>query len=405
MPELYRREFHPEAPRLHDFVGDRATYLADDIYRRVRDRPSVSAVLTAIEDGALWADPDRLWNIALTGGLRAPSFRMVRDGSTLSRADTCRPAGVGHAELDDLIEPNRVLELHDAGASLVLQGLQHTDAAFAQLSTNLALDLDQPVQVNAYISPADARALDMHFDFHDVIVVQLAGRKRWRVWAPLERTSRPVKSGASIAPPRIDELGAPLVDRSLVAGDCLAVPRGFPHATETVDDASTHLTIGIMALTWERVIRRFLTAGVSGTALADRLAAGALEEGYDAGVALSAMSDVLDADALRGAVASEVWRRQPRTRLRPRCARVPSPEQSLRVTPGPLLRLARSNGRSRLELGDRCIVVPAEAHELIAAVLTTARPFVVDDVLGDLEVASAMVVLQRLVAEGVLAFA
>ena len=160
----------------------------------------------------------------------------------------------------------------------------------------------------------------MHFDFHDVIVVQLAGRKRWRVWAPLERTRRPVKSGAAIAAPRLDELGPPLVDRSLMAGDCLAVPRGFPHATETIDDDSTHLTIGIMALTWERVIRRFLTTGGSGTALADRLEAGALSAGYDASAALTALDDAVHPDAL-AMCRHEVWRRQPRTRLRPRCAR------------------------------------------------------------------------------------
>src|SRR6185436_13979592 len=103
---------------------------------------------------------------------------------------------------------------------------------------------------------------------------------------------------------------------------------------------------GIMALTWERVIRRFLTTGGSGTALADRLEAGALSAGYDATAALSTLGDALHSHALRDAVATEVWRRQPRTRLRPRCVRALSPEQALRITAGPLLRLTRSDGRS-----------------------------------------------------------
>ena len=61
---------------------------------------------------------------------------MVRDGATLPRTQLCRSAGVGHQRLDDLIEPNRVLEAYDEGASLVLQGLQHSDPAMARLSTN-----------------------------------------------------------------------------------------------------------------------------------------------------------------------------------------------------------------------------------------------------------------------------
>ena len=66
-----------------------------------------------------------------------------------------------------------------------LQALQFTDRTFAELSTNLALELDHPVQINAYLTPPAEQGLDIHFDFHDVIVVQLAGRKRWRVWRPL----------------------------------------------------------------------------------------------------------------------------------------------------------------------------------------------------------------------------
>ena len=84
-----------------------------------------------------------------------------------------------------------MLELHAAGATMVLQGLQLTDPHLARVANNLALALDHAVQVNAYLSPAAARGLELHFDHHDVFVLQLDGRKRWRVWEPLERTRHP----------------------------------------------------------------------------------------------------------------------------------------------------------------------------------------------------------------------
>ncbi|MEJ7720151.1 MAG: cupin domain-containing protein [Ilumatobacteraceae bacterium] len=126
--------------------------------------------------------PTTLWDDALTRGLRAPGFRLVRDGDTLPRASVTRAAGIGNETVSDVIQPNKVLELFDSGASVVLQGLHFTNPALARLANNLALDLDQPVQINAYLSPASARGLDLHFDFHDVLVVQLSGSKRWRVW-------------------------------------------------------------------------------------------------------------------------------------------------------------------------------------------------------------------------------
>ena len=128
-------------------------------------------------------------------GSARPAFRLVRLGSTLSRRDYCRTAPIGNEQLADVVEPNRVLEHYAGGATVVLQALQFSDRIFAELSTNLALELDHPVQVNAYLTPPAEQGLDIHFDFHDVIVVQLAGRKRWRVWRPLARSERPLKRG------------------------------------------------------------------------------------------------------------------------------------------------------------------------------------------------------------------
>ncbi len=217
------------------------------------------------------------------------------------------------------------------------KGCSTSTCPYARLSTNLALDLDQPVQVNAYLSPVETKGLDLHFDYHDVIVVQLAGSKRWRVWEPIERTRRPAKSGAAIPLPQFDELGTPLVDLVMHAGDCLALPRGFPHAAETVDDESVHLTIGIMALTWERMLRNAI-GEPSGTALADRLAVAGLESSYDPAAALDWLRTTIAGDRFRDEVAKAVWRRQPRTRLRPRRESFDlAADMPVRVTPGPLL--------------------------------------------------------------------
>lgn len=410
MPDAVRREFHSDAPRLDAFVGDCSAYLSADVYRRLRVH---HAGWCAPAPTPAWASAEHVWSLILERGLRAPAFRVVRDGSTLGRADYCRGAGVGNRDLDDVVEPNKVLELHQNGATVVLQGIQHVDPAFARLSTNLALDLDQPVQVNAYLSPADARGLDVHFDYHDVLVAQLAGTKRWRVWEPIERTRRPVKNGPGIPMPTLDELAEPLIDRIVQPGDCLAIPRGFPHAAETVDDESSHLTIGIMALTWERVIRRLLATGVSNTALADRLPAGSLDgpdpertaSAYDPSAAVAALAARLDPVALRSAVATEVWRRQPRTRLRPRRSPTIDAEQPLHFTPGPLVWLDGGPEATRLHLGDRRLRLPPDSARLVRSVLAHAGCFTADDVRDGLDLDATMIVLQRLTDEGLLAVA
>ena len=79
-----------------------------------------------------------------------------------------------------------------------------------------------------------------------------------------------------IRQPSPDELDGALLDRVLEPGDCLAIPRGLPHAAETMDAESAHLTIGIMALTWNRVLRDLIDDMAAGSALADRLPFGGL---------------------------------------------------------------------------------------------------------------------------------
>ena len=383
-----RRVHHPDTPGLGALVPDPGAFLTADFDRRL--------VLTPECDVAAFTTPASLWADVVERGARTPTFRLVRDGATLAPSTYCRRAGVGHRTITDVIQPNRVLELHAAGATMVVQGLQFTDPHLARVANNLALDLEQPVQVNAYLTPQAAKGLELHFDYHDVFVVHLEGSKRWRVWEPLERTRLPVRA-ARVPMPTLDELGQPALDRVFRPGDVLYLPRGFPHAAETVDAASAHLTIGVVAFSWHQAVRH---------AVDDAVAAGALRATVrldgSSRPGLEELGTHLAPDAVRRWLAREVWRRQPATRLRPRVAPAVELDTSVRLTPGPLLWLAADGPRCELGLGDRALSLPAEAHRFLAALLATDGPFRLAALDADLDAGSRLVVGRRLVEEGVL---
>ena len=365
-------------------------------------RPLASRV-SALER---FGDADVLWDDLLRRGTRRPAFRVVRAGTTVAGRDVTRRAGIGNHDLDDLVAANQVIDRYRRGDTVVLQGLHHTNPHLARLANNLALDLDHPVQVNAYLSPSNARGLDLHFDFHDVFVVQLGGSKRWRVWAPLARTTNPVKGRHSIVAPRSEELGDPLLDITMAAGDCLYLPRGYPHAAETVDRHSDHLTIGLVAVTWQRVLRKAIDAEVAAGRLTGALPVGLLEPGValpvDA-VGVDGLRRRLTDETLRHWMAREIWRRQPATRLRPRVAPALD-SRRLVITPGPLLWLTKIEDRAVLGLGDRILDLPAEAHDFLSGLLDAECPITIGSLKG-LDDESRAVVLRRLLAEGILAHA
>lgn len=363
-----------------------------------------AALSTAATNGgrpARIADVDRLWKDLLGRAPRAPMFRLVRDGVTLPASAYCRAAGVGHRSIDDVIQPNRVVELHRQGATVVLQGLQLTNPRLARFANNVALALDHPVQVNAYLTPRHARGLELHFDFHDVFVVQLDGHKRWRVWEPLARTHDPVRSGPRPAMPAFDELGDPMMDFTTAAGDCLYLPRGFPHAAEAVDAPSSHLTVGVIGVTWHKVVRAALDAAVTDPTLRASVPVGALDAADPLAPDLAPLVHQLDPVRVCSWLADEIWRRQPATRPQPLVAPAVAPDRPVRVTPGPLLWLHPDGDRALLGLGDRHLDLPVEAHPFLAALLAEPAAFDAAAWDGPLDLDSRAAVLHRLAIEGV----
>lgn len=398
---LVRRQPHPEAPGLADLVDDVERFRSDDVYRRPRVTEPASR-----RDPSRFADPASLWADLLGRSARRPSFRLVRHGITADSARLTRPARIGDRDLTDLAAPNRIITGYRAGSTVVLQGLHLTDPALARFANNLALELDQPVQVNAYLSPSSARGLDVHFDYHDVFVVQLEGTKRWRVWAPTDRSRDPIGGKHAVPRPTLEELGDPVLDLVLEAGDVLYLPRGHPHVAETTDRSSAHLTVGLLAITWHRVVRRAIDDEIEAGGLRSSIPLSTLDAEAAGGPAGTPPLAGLDLDltsvAVRRWVAQEIWSKQAATRLRPiepvDPARVDGP---LAVAPGPLLTLHAEGGRSVLFAGDRTIDLPDEAHPFLAALLQAGDGFCRRDLPG-LDDESSRVVVARLLDEGVL---
>ena len=155
----------------------------------------------------------------------------------------------------------------DRGATIRIVGAQRFHPPLLRLTRELERFFSFPVHVNLYWTPAQQQGLNRHWDTHDVLVLQVAGRKHWRVFeAPV---TLPLQSppplpfedqqalahgrGAVRTDEQMRELSgrARLLDEfTLEQGDALYLPRGFPHEAWTTDQSSAHLTIGIHVLTW-----------------------------------------------------------------------------------------------------------------------------------------------------------
>lgn len=357
---------------------------------------------------------------------RTPAFRLVRDGRPLAPASYTRTARIGGQSVSGVADPAAIFAEFRKGATIVFQGLQRSCPPLTRFCRALELDLSHAVQANAYITPAGSRGLAVHYDTHDVFVLQLAGTKQWSVHEPVladPLTSQPWRGDACLS---VGEAGLPVGEAclsvDLQAGDVLYVPRGFLHSARAQEELSAHLTIGVVTTTWHDVVRD-VVAGVAGEADFRRaLPVGFATEPFASGpdglaaeveetlARLRKWIDDVDPRAVSADVVRRFWSGRPQvlagqlqqllavdgigddTRLRRRegsvCHLVPDGAGA-------------EGGTLTVVLGGRDLHMPAALHPAMARV-ATGRTFRLGE-LGDLlDEPSRLVLARRLVVEGLL---
>lgn len=98
------------------------------------------------------------------------------------------------------------------------------------------------VGANIYLTPAGTQGFAPHYDDIEAFVLQLEGRKRWRVYKPITKAEQlPRFSSGNF---QQSEIGEPIIDCVLEPGDLLYFPRGYIHQANACDDVhSLHITV------------------------------------------------------------------------------------------------------------------------------------------------------------------
>ncbi|GIJ81013.1 Cupin superfamily protein [Micromonospora phaseoli] len=356
------------------------------------------------------ADADELLS---RRGLRTPFLRVARDGQLLPAARYTGGGGAG-AEIGDQVLDEKVLQLYADGATLVLQGLHRNWPAVIDFTGDLSAAVGQPMQVNAYLTPPGSQGFATHYDTHDVFVLQVDGRKHWRIHPPVlpDPLERQPWGG------RADEVaataqGPAALDVVLEPGDALYLPRGWLHSAQAQESSSLHLTVGIRALTRYALVEELLALAAEDQRLRATLPFG---------------TDLADPDAIEPELTETVealreWllRAEPAAvaaRLRQRAwpASRPAPirplaqaaaidaldaESRVAARPGLRWQLAAAGERVALRLFDRTITLPAQCEPAVRALLA-GDPIRVADLPGLDSDADRVTLTRRLLREAAL---
>lgn len=391
----------PRGWALERCVGDARTFVHEHWSRR----PLLRRGAGTFDDLLSLEDVDFLISSTL---LRTPAFRLVKDGKPLPELSYTVTAHVGGRAAGGVADPGRVFGAFAGGATIVLQSLHRSWEPIARFVRDLEVTLTAPCQANAYITPPGAQGLAVHYDTHDVFVLQLAGTKHWRVYEPsfqLPLASQGGRKGEG-------ELPEPLLDVEIGPGDAMYVPRGFRHAATAQEAASAHLTIGVLSRTWHDVLGDLVELAKEDARFRGVLPVGHAEDEEQFGAAIAEkLGEVrewlaeVDPRALADRVARRFWSTR-RPLLRGQLAQLAALDRIDASTPvrrreGAVCRLiASADGETlRAVLGDRELRMPSFVGGAMRTVLERDE-LTAADLSGDLDEASALVLVQRLVREG-----
>lgn len=149
-----------------------------------------------------------------------------------------------------------------SGATIRLEAVQESWAPIATLISSIEEALSITVGVNMYMTPANSQGFQLHYDPHDVLVLQVGGAKDWYIYEPpleLPVNTEAFHATKNARDVRINEKDCTYLQRvQLKKGDILYLPRGYPHKALAASESSLHLTLALHPVFWYEFLRQAL---------------------------------------------------------------------------------------------------------------------------------------------------
>ena len=175
-----------------------------------------------------WQDLNRILELHT---LRPNQLELIKSGASIDpRSYT--DYGVREGWVVPRVNAREFTNQLREGATLVLSHIHEMHPPLTTLAESLELFFHATSGINVYVAWRDVHGFNIHRDKHDVFIVQVSGKKRWRLYAPI-----PGKTGK---PPTEHTW-----ESTINAGDLLYIPRGLWHAAAPLNEPSLHLSIAV----------------------------------------------------------------------------------------------------------------------------------------------------------------
>ncbi len=182
------------------------------------------------------------WNVLSTTleehDLKRERFRLYKKGKELDRSKYENETGIKFAEFQQELT---------MGATLVIDAIDQFFAPLRDVMASLEGTFHSRTTANLYAAWRRDNGFSLHWDQQDTFILQVFGRKRWKVYSPTIPFPLYPLHKQSQNPSRPPD--RPIWNKILNSGHLLHIPRGYWHVAYPLDEPSIHLTITVVPVT------------------------------------------------------------------------------------------------------------------------------------------------------------
>ena len=176
--------------------------------------------------------------------------RLLRDGDQASGSVISFPLPVEGATEDPVAA---YAAYFDAGYPVILNAPHGASREIDRICTDLGAALQAHVWPNVYATGTAGAPFNIHFDLHDVLVVQCEGEKEWQISSlradrPLDVPEMRGTFEDAVEAMREQALASVAMTFTVKPGDVVYIPRGQFHMATTPSGRSLHVTFAIRPL-------------------------------------------------------------------------------------------------------------------------------------------------------------
>lgn len=171
-----------------------------------------------------------------------PNIEMYKHGTKVPLQEFTKVINPRKQGIEQRYIYKKISDLYNAGATINYKNVQFLIAPLFKLRDSISVEFNEEVNFNSYLTPPNSSGFRIHYDTHDIFVLQISGEKNWSLFG--QTIEAPIKhenylSRNQTPPKNIVE------NIRMSAGDVLYLPRGHWHKASTTDKHSLHVTLGI----------------------------------------------------------------------------------------------------------------------------------------------------------------